>query len=473
MAKQKSKSAILTSPVTPPPVADANSMSTLCPAGLGAAFWNLKAAICELLCNAEPPHKEPLTVDFWHEVRDKIKETANTALRSAEHLQDEMVNDQIKQAKRLGVRLATLLCDNPILSTVRIQDWTVTRFRKIFDDLSELESKFERLAMRHAEFTDNAGRRIIRGMVEPDKESGFVEANNNVPAHWMPVIRWIQKQYSTRNDCFPEARLWRLFPEVDGFQSLMEYLESLGAITSKGHGIFLIELGENLGFYDDVNDLRDIKPAILASLNIPLTRTIIPAEPATAFWYLERFLADLLFWSIIPHSQPLTNEWLDAMRDTIRQKCGGAMRSVEHYGPDAVLDQKIRDAQSLALQLATLLHASPDLSTIPRRQWTVPRECQLYDELANLQREFRELSKPVGGELISAKGGGNAIASKKPHPEDQKRLEFYDARKAENSQLTHKKIAILWCKEGKDYCDENAFRQSVWRARDAGGRNGT
>lgn len=142
-----------------------------------------------------------------------------------------------------------------------------------------------------------------------------------------------------------------------------------------------------------------------ASPVIVSKRTIIPAGLATAFFYLEQSLGNLLFWSTIPDSQPLTTEWLEAMRVEIYEKCSGALRSAEHHGRDAVLLQKINDARSLALELATLLQNSPDLSTIPRRQWTVPRECQLYDDLSALQREFKALSKIEGEVRTSGEGG--------------------------------------------------------------------
>ena len=130
--------------------------------------------------------------------------------------------------------------------------------------------------------------------------------------------------------------------------------------------------------------------------DIPFAQpTIIHAvPPSTAFWCLEQFLKNLLFWSITPDPEPLTGGWLDSIRDDIRMKCGSALRSLEQYGPDAPLAGKIREAQSLALGLAALLQMHPDLSTIPRRQWTVPRERRMFDDLDSLQAEFKELSRP-------------------------------------------------------------------------------
>ena len=52
-------------------------------------------------------------------------------------------------------------------------------------------------------------------------------------------------------------------------------------------------------------------------------------------------------------------------------------------------------------------------------------------------------------------------------PEDYKRLDFYIDQKAFNSRLRHKDIAILWNNKEHETCDENAFKQSVYRARKA------
>lgn len=143
---------------------------------------------------------------------------------------------------------------------------------------------------------------------------------------------------------------------------------------------------------------------------------VIPAEPPTAFHFLEKFLSDLLFWSTIPDPEPLTSDWIDAMREDIHGKCDSALRSLEYYGPDALLAEKLRDAHRLALGLAALLYNSPDLSTVPRRQWTVPRECQLYDDLAALQHELKKLSSPdkwtkAGGKWESKPDRGEAGAA--------------------------------------------------------------
>jgi hypothetical protein len=262
MAKRKPKPE--TSPATPPPVSAANSMAITHPAEPATAFWYLRSTLCNLLCWSEHPDPEPLDSEWLGKIASDLTQKTDSALRSVEQMQDKTLATDIKRARQLGVKFATLLHDNPSLSTVRIQDWTVPRFRKIFDELSELESKFERQAMRHAEFNDQAGRRIIRGMVERDDETGFVETNTHVPAHWMPVIRWVQKQFGTQNASFPEGELWKLFPDVDGFPSLMKYLESIGAIDPQRWGAFLIEFGDGMGVLPTVNDRRDINPLILS-----------------------------------------------------------------------------------------------------------------------------------------------------------------------------------------------------------------
>lgn len=79
---------------------------------------------------------------------------------------------------------------------------------------------------------------------------------------------------------------------------------------------------------------------------------------------------------------------------------------------------------------------------------------------SQLRRNFRKLE----GEARVLSQGGRSV---KPHSEDQRRLKFYDARKAENGRLTHNQIAALWCEANNDHCDEGAFKQSVYRARKA------
>ena len=155
----------------------------------------------------------------------------------------------------------------------------------------------------------------------------------------------------------------------------------------------------------------------------PVTRgRIIPAEPPTAFWYLERHLADLLF--TIPAPEPLTSEWLDEMRKTTHAKVGRAVSSVDHYSPNEQLRGKIHKASTKALQLATLLRESPSLSSIPRREWTVPSEGQLFDDLAKLQHEFETLGNTdnwsqAGGKWLlnpdqEAAGETPAVATGQP-----------------------------------------------------------
>ena len=50
---------------------------------------------------------------------------------------------------------------------------------------------------------------------------------------------------------------------------------------------------------------------------------------------------------------------------------------------------------------------------------------------------------------------------------DRERLKFHDLCKARDSELGCKKIADLWNKKESDFCDEGAFRQSIYRARKA------
>ncbi len=51
----------------------------------------------------------------------------------------------MENAERAAREFATLLCDNPTLSTVPIQDWTVPRLRRKFDELDAIAIVVEQL----------------------------------------------------------------------------------------------------------------------------------------------------------------------------------------------------------------------------------------------------------------------------------------------------------------------------------------
>lgn len=56
------------------------------------------------------------------------------------------VGEIAENAERAAREFATLLCDNPTLSTVPIQDWTVPRLRRMFDELDAAINSLMRVA---------------------------------------------------------------------------------------------------------------------------------------------------------------------------------------------------------------------------------------------------------------------------------------------------------------------------------------
>ncbi len=147
------------------------SKTLIHPAKPATAFWFLKSALCDLLCWSEHPDPEPLGSQWLGKISSDLTEKADAALRSVEHLPDKTLTTDIKRARQLGVKFATLLCDNPSLSTVRVQDWPIPRFQEMFNELSDLETRFARLSTENAVSIDPTGRRIVRGLVERDDKA--------------------------------------------------------------------------------------------------------------------------------------------------------------------------------------------------------------------------------------------------------------------------------------------------------------
>ncbi len=117
---------------------------TIHPADQTTAFLFLHQSIADLLCWATHPHPEPLGDDWLESVKADLRSRFQSAEQSAQG--DELLIEDIHRAQRLAFEFATLLCQNPTLSTVRVQDWGVPRFRDVFDDLHVLDRKFERLS---------------------------------------------------------------------------------------------------------------------------------------------------------------------------------------------------------------------------------------------------------------------------------------------------------------------------------------
>ena len=109
------------------------------------AFWNFSKLLSDLLCWATHPDNATLNIDWQESYKDRISDVADSTILSVEHLGDESLVEKIKAARRLGFEFATLLCDRPALSTVAVENWTVPRYRQLFDDLSALEHEFKLL----------------------------------------------------------------------------------------------------------------------------------------------------------------------------------------------------------------------------------------------------------------------------------------------------------------------------------------
>lgn len=118
-------------------------------------LFHLSASMClhdvaqrmsNLLCYATHPEPEPLD-DAWLDARRQDVSTATLSAINSDactHL-GEPLRKQLIKAQSLCFELSALLHKNPTLSTVRVQDWTVPRFRELFDDLSAAEREIKRL----------------------------------------------------------------------------------------------------------------------------------------------------------------------------------------------------------------------------------------------------------------------------------------------------------------------------------------
>ena len=105
---------------------------------------------------------------------------------------------------------------------------------------------------------------------------------------------------------------------------------------------------------------------------------------------LHQRLDDLLSWCRYPHPEPLSEGWLESVKEGIHAAIEQSLRDVQ--GNES-LAEKLRDTKRLAFRLATQITNCPKLSTVPRREWTVPDDCISFDKLSKLNEEFGELAK--------------------------------------------------------------------------------
>lgn len=113
------------------------------PAEPADAFWEFSKLLSDLLFWATDTVPQPLNVAWREKYKDSIKDVADSTIRSAKTLGDDSLVAKIQKAQRLGFEFATLLCDRPALSTVAVENWTVPRYRQLFNDLSALEREFK------------------------------------------------------------------------------------------------------------------------------------------------------------------------------------------------------------------------------------------------------------------------------------------------------------------------------------------
>lgn len=184
------------------------------PSEPSTAFWILSNTLCDLLSWAEHPDPQTLSGDWLQAYKDRIRSQSRSAIVSIESLGDAALAVKIKDAERLAVRFATLICDNPTLSTVPVQDWNVARFRELFDELGKSEELFKRLA-KPEDTAAKTEAQPITGVTKPEAASTATPAkvkrgrtHNRKPAKGPP------RQLTDR-----QSETLRLFGELNGNMS--------------------------------------------------------------------------------------------------------------------------------------------------------------------------------------------------------------------------------------------------------------
>jgi len=119
---------------------------------------------------------------------------------------------------------------------------------------------------------------------------------------------------------------------------------------------------------------------------------IIPASKKNAAWNVSTKLDGLLGWARHPDSNALSEPWAESYKQNIIGATDAAIRS---FMDDARTIQKLKLARKLAHEFIALMLDRPKLSTIPPEEWTVQAYRQLFDDLTELQREFRIMGDAV------------------------------------------------------------------------------
>ncbi len=108
------------------------------------SFWLLHQRLDDLLAWCTHPDPKPLSYQWQDSVKQEIHAAIEQSLRDVQG--NDAITEQLKDAKRLAYKLATLMTNRPNLSTVRREDWTVESYCKLFDKLSKLNEEFGELA---------------------------------------------------------------------------------------------------------------------------------------------------------------------------------------------------------------------------------------------------------------------------------------------------------------------------------------
>ncbi len=114
------------------------------PADEAYAFWQLHKILNDVLCWATHPDPEPHGDEWLTMQKERIWDAAASAIRSIKsNGGDAQRIADVKESQRLVNEFATLLTDRPNLSTIPVEEWSVPKYRRLFDELDALSTKFK------------------------------------------------------------------------------------------------------------------------------------------------------------------------------------------------------------------------------------------------------------------------------------------------------------------------------------------
>lgn len=241
-----------------------------------------------------------------------------------------------------------------------------------------------------------------------EMESGAVSgvfAGTELPPEWCEVVLWLKDRYCANdpasNQIFRESEAAATFPTLLNLDALWSLLETHGTIGQKRFGHFSIELPDtdtamNQWILPTADDIREIKPSIwsFAKGVVRSMRKIVAATKENAAWNVSRMLADVLAWATYPDPRRLSLGWWDKNKANAESVLKSAVRSFD--GDENAL-QRLRDARSLTVRFLGLMYHNPTLSKVPVQDWPVKAYQRLFDDLSELEREFRILGNSQPG----------------------------------------------------------------------------